>query len=122
MQRSPRQTTYLVVAALFGAAPLGYGLLRLLGPRHDYAGLWMALVASAFAAGVLAASIGRRRSRRAVLTQSLVILVISTLVAGPTAFISGATAAAGVWAVAFVMGLCLAASSFFIALSREKAG
>ena len=121
MQRSPRRMIYLIAAVLFGLAPLCYGLLRELGPRHNPDGLWMALVASAFAAGVLAASIGRRRSRRAVFTQSLGILVICTLVAAPTAFISGATAAAGVWAVSFVMALCLAASSVFIAFVRENA-
>lgn len=119
MQRSPRWMMYLIVAVLFGAAPLCYGLLRELGPRHNSDGLWMALVASVFAAGVLAASIGRRRSRRAVFTQSLGILVICTLVAGPTGFIAGATAGPGVWAVSFVMALCLAASSVFIGLARE---
>ncbi len=121
MQQSPSRMKYLIAAVLFAVAPLCYGLLRELGPRHISDGLWMALVASAFAAGVLASSIGRRRSRRAVFTQSLVILVICTLVAGPTGFISGATAAAGVWAVSFVMALCLAASSVLIAFAREYA-
>ncbi len=110
---------YLIAAVLFGVAPLCYGLLRELGPRHTSDGLWMALVASVFAAGVLASLIGRRRSRHAAFTQSLGILVICTLVAGATGIIAGVTAGAGVWAVSFVMALCLAASSVFTTLSRE---
>jgi Na+/H+-dicarboxylate symporter len=121
MQRSPRQTMYLLAAVLLGVAPLGFGLLRVLGPRHDYTGLWMALAASIFAAGVLAASIGRRRSRHAVFIQAVVILVVSTLLAGGIGFALGATAGPGVWMVAFVLALCLAASSVFIAFSREAA-
>ncbi len=119
MQRSPTRMMYLIAAVLFGVAPLCYGLLRELGPRHTSDGLWMALVASVFAAGVLASLIGRRRSRHAAFTQSLGILVICTLVAGATGFLAGATAGAGVWAVSFVMALCLAASSVFITLARE---
>ncbi len=118
MNQSPRRGIYLAAAVLLGVAPVVYGLLRLLSFRHDYRGLWMALAASVFATGVLAASIGRRRSRHAALTQSLIILVISTLVAGVAGFISGATAAAGIWAVAFVMGACVAASSLLIGLAR----
>ncbi|MEO7366753.1 MAG: hypothetical protein ABIZ36_02275 [Gemmatimonadaceae bacterium] len=110
---------YLIAAVLFSVAPLCFGLLRELGPRHTSDGLWMAIVASVFAAGVLASLIGRRRTRRAAVSQSLGILVICTLAAGATGFIAGATAGAGIWAVSFVMALCLAASSIFIALARE---
>ena len=112
---------YLLAAVLLGVAPLVFGLLRALGSRHDYTGLWMALAASVFAAGVLAASIGRRRSRHAVFIQAGVILVVSTLLAGEIGYALGATSGPGVWAVSFVLGLCLAASSIFIALSREAA-
>jgi len=121
MNRSALQKTYLVVAVLFGIAPLAYGLMRLVS-RGVHDGLWMALAASVFAAGVLASSIGRRRSRRAALIQSFVILVVSTVVAVPTAYIAGATAGPGIWAVAIVMGLCLAASSLFIAFGRNSPG
>jgi hypothetical protein len=119
MKRSPRQKTYLTAALLFGVAPLAYGFLRV-ASRGVNDGLWMALAASVFAAGVLASSIGRRRSRRAVFIQSFVILVISTIVAVPAAYVAGATAAFGIWAVAFVMALCLAASSVFLAFGRER--
>jgi uncharacterized membrane protein YoaK (UPF0700 family) len=121
MKRSPRKKLYLIAALLFGVAPLAYGLLRVVG-RGVNDGLWMAVAASVFAAGVLASSIGRRRSRRAVLIQSLVILLVSTVVAVPAAYVAGATAAPGVWAVSIVMGLCLAASNLFIAFARESTG
>jgi uncharacterized membrane protein YoaK (UPF0700 family) len=119
MNRSPRQKLYLVAALLLGVAPVAYGLLRVVG-RGVNDGLWMALAASVFAAGVLASSIGRRRSRRAVLIQSLVILVVSTAVAIPAGFVAGATSGPAIGAVAFVMGLCLAASSFFLASARAR--
>lgn len=121
MKRSPRQTTYLVAAVLLGVAPSGFGLLRATSARQDYTGLWMALAASVFTAGVLASAIGRRRSRHAVFIQAAVILVISTLLAGGIGFALGATSGPGVWAVSFVLGMCLAASSVLIALSREAA-
>ncbi|MEP7380857.1 MAG: hypothetical protein ABI910_04180 [Gemmatimonadota bacterium] len=83
--------------------------------------LWMAVVASLFSGGVLAAAIGRRRARRAVFGQSGGIFVVATLLAGLTAFANGATVDAGVWAMSVVMGLCLAASSALIALARPSA-
>jgi FtsH-binding integral membrane protein len=119
MNRSPRQKTYLTAAVLLGVAPLAYGLLRVVS-RNVNDGLWMALAATVFAAGVLASSIGRRRSRRAVFIQSFVILVISTVVAVPAAYVAGATSGPAIWAVAIVMALCLAASSVFIAFGRER--
>jgi peptidoglycan/LPS O-acetylase OafA/YrhL len=121
MNRSPRQKTFLIAALLLGVAPVAYGLMRVV-TRGVNDGFWMALAASVFAAGVLASSIGRRRSRRAVFIQSFVILVISTVVAVPAAFVAGATSAPGIWAVAIVMGLCLAASSVFLAFARESPG
>lgn len=84
--------------------------------------LWMALAASLFAAGVMAASIGRRRSRHALMTQSTVILIVATLLAGGTGYLLGATRGPGVWLVAIVFGMCLAASSAVAAFSRPEAG
>jgi len=122
MNRSPRQSLSLLAAVVLGAAPLGFGLFRALSTGDDFRMVWMALAASIFAGGVLAASIGRRRSRHAVFIQALIILVVSTLLAGGTGFLLGATTGPGVWMVAVVLGSCLAASSTFVAFSRPDAG
>ncbi|MBA2707121.1 MAG: hypothetical protein H0U59_04885 [Gemmatimonadaceae bacterium] len=122
MKRSPRQSLSLLAAVLLGAAPLGFGLFRAWSTGDDLRMVWMALAATIFAAGVLAASIGRRRSRHAVFIQSIVILVVSTLLAGTIGFLLGATAGPGVWMVAMVLGSCLASSSAFVAFSRPDTG
>ena len=122
MKRSPGQRLSRLAAALFGAAPLGFGLLLAGSTGHDHRIVWMALASSLFEAGVLAAAIGRRRSRHAVLIQSAVILVVATLLAGGSAFLLGATAGPGVWAVAIAFGFCLAAASVLEALSRPSTG
>ena len=80
--------------------------------------LWMALAASIFTAGVLASSIGRRRTRKAAYSQAFVILVISTLVAAGTGYMLGATAGPGIWMVGFVFGALLAASNYLLWSSR----
>jgi hypothetical protein len=108
-------------AVLFGVAPFGFGLFRVWSTGTDYQTLWMAGVASVFAAGVLAAAIGRRRSRKAVFVQSMVIVVVATLLAAGTDFLLGATTGPGVWMVATVFGVCLAVSSVFVAFSRPSA-
>ena len=46
------------------------------------------------------------------------ILFVATMFAGAAAFLIGATSGAGVWMVAFVVGLCWMASSLFAALSH----
>lgn len=121
MNRSPRRRIILVAAVLFGIAPLGFGLLRLMMTGSDSRMFWMAAAASMFPAGVLATAIGRRRSRREVAVQSSVILVLSTILAGGTGYLLGATSGPGVWMVAGVFGLSLAASSVLVAVARPDA-
>ncbi len=121
MTRTPSQRISLAAAVLIGAAPLAFGFFRAWRTGSDYRMLWMALIASIFAFGVLAASIGKRRSRHAVMVQAIVILIAGTLLAGATASFLGATSAPGVWAVSLVFSICLAASSVFVALARAGA-
>lgn len=118
MKRSPTQKLSLLAAALSGAAPLGFGLFRAWRTGSDVRILWMALASSIFAAGVLAAATGRRRTRHAVRIQAAVILVVATLLAGGTGFALGATTGPGVWAVGAVLGFCLAAASVLVEVSR----
>lgn len=122
MKRSLTQQMYLLAAALLGAAPVAFGLVRIATTGYDRRMLWMALVASVFTAGVAAAALGRRRRRRAVFRQAVVILCVSTLLSGVMGFLLGATAGPGVWAVALVFSICLAASSICVAFSRPHAG
>jgi len=112
----------IVAAILLGAAPTGFGLFRAWQTGSDFRMLWMALAATVFAAGVMAASIGRRHTRHSAYTQAIVILIVSTLTAGGVGFFLGAGARFGLLAVAFVLGTCLATSSVLIALSRSKPG
>lgn len=118
MTRSTQQRMYLVAAVLLGAAPLAFGLVRAFTTRTDLRMVWMALAASIFAFGVLAAAIGRRRTRHAMWVQAIVILIVSALLAGGTGFVLGARAGPGVWAVALVLSICLAASSVMLEFSR----
>ena len=122
MKRSPGERLNLLAAALFGAAPLGFGLFRAVSAGHDLRMVWMALASSLFAGGVLAGAIGRRRSRHTVFVQSVVILVVATLLAGFTGFFLGARVGPGVWAVATVLGCCLAAASALLAFSGPSGG
>ena len=122
MKRSSTQRLSLVAAALFGAAPLGFGLFRAWQTGYDLRMVWMALVASLFAAGVLATAIGRRRTRHAVVVQSTVIFIVATLLAGCTGFLLGATAGLGVWPVAAVLSFCLAAANVLVEFSRPRSG
>ncbi|HZK79118.1 MAG TPA: hypothetical protein VFC35_09425 [Gemmatimonadaceae bacterium] len=119
MTPPPRQRALLLVAVLLGAAPLGFALFQRAQTESDVRMLWMAAVTTIFTAGVLAASIGRRRTRKAAYSQAMVILVVSTLVAGGTAFMLGATSGPGVWPVAFVFSALLSASSFLGWFSRS---
>ena len=105
-----------VLAIAFAAAPFGFGLLRFV-TRADTTGVWMALASGvgALIVRAVAASRGIKGSTMAVLVSTL---VVGTIFAGCTAVLIGATSGAGVWMVAFVMGLCWMASFLFDALSR----
>ncbi len=109
-----------VAAVLLGAAPIAFGLFRRLQTGSDLRMLWMALAATIFTAGVMAASIGRRRTMHSAYNQAMIILIVSALTAGIVGFLLGARAVFGLWAVSFVLGSCLAASSLLFALSRSK--
>ena len=118
--RTPAQHLSLVGAVLFGAAPLGFGLFRYATTGWDLRVLWMALVASIFAASVLASVIGKRRSRRQVLVQSTVIAVVGTLLAVGTGMMSSETSGPGVWMIGAVQGILLGIASELIAFARAR--
>jgi hypothetical protein len=118
MKRTPLQQFGLLAAALCGAAPLAAGLLQSSSAAQDLPLIWMSAAATIFAAGILAAAIGRRRSRRATIFQTTMILVVGTLLALGTARIFVSALGTHVWIAAAVIGLSLAAASILIAVSR----
>ena len=120
VERTTAQRLSFGGAVLFGAAPIGFGLFRFLSTGWDLRLFWMALAASIFAAGVLASVIGKRRSRRQVLVQSLVIVLVGAGLAAGTAKLLGPTEGPGVWMIAAVLGILLGIASELIAFARVK--
>lgn len=116
--RSPVQRLNLLAAVLLGVAPIIFGLLQAGTSGADFGTFWMALAATFFAGGVLAAAIGRRRSRRAVRVQAIVIFMVSTVLAAGAAFVFDAPNA---WVVAVTFGLCLGTASVLFGLARPGA-
>lgn len=120
VERSTAQRLSFAGAVLFGAAPIGFGLYRSMSTGWDLSLFWMALMASIFAAGVLASAIGKRRSRHQVLVQSLVIVLVGAGVAVGTGMLLGPTEGPGVWMVGAVLGIMLGIASEMIAFARVK--
>lgn len=120
MKRSPREQRIYLLSILFAAAPFAFALIRAFQTGYDLRPLWMAL--ASFLGASVVMTIGKARSRKptVVLAFSIVTLAIAALLAGSTAFLLGATASPGVWAVAVVFGLCWAASHVLGTLSRPR--
>jgi hypothetical protein len=114
-----RHRSFYFLAILFRVAPFAFGLLRA-SRADDYRMLWMAI--ASFAGAALVALVARRHGRdpKEILAISVVVLAVSTLLAGLTARLLGATAAAGIWAVALVFGLCWAISYWLAAISHGR--
>ena len=110
-----------VVAIALGVCPFVFGLIRALSGRQDIRILWMAV--AAFLGASLAMAIGKPRSRRllVVLARSVAAFATSTLLAAGTAVQLGATAAPGVFAVSFVLGL-FSTTSYGLALRAAQNG
>ncbi len=120
VERTTSQRLGFAGAVIFVAAPIGFGVYRYLSTGWDLRMFWMALVASVFAAGVLASAIGKRRSRHQVLVQSLIIVLVGAAVAVGTAKLLGPTEGPGVWMVGAVLGILLGIASELIAFARVK--
>jgi hypothetical protein len=114
-----RHRSFYFLAILFRVAPFAFGLIRAT-QANDYRMLWMAVASLAGAA--LVALIARRHGRdsREILAIAAVVFAVSTLLAGLTARLLGATAAAGIWAIAIVFGVCWAISYWLAGISRGR--
>lgn len=110
-----------IIAVVFGASPFLFGLMRALSSRRDMRMLWMAV--AAFLGAGLGMAAGKPRSRKPiiVLARWVAALVTSTLLAAWTAFQLGATAAPGIFAVSFVVGL-FSTTSYGLALWAAQNG
>lgn len=119
-ERTPGQRLSLAGAVLFGAGPIGFGLFRYASTGWDLRMLWMALMATVFAASVLVSAIGKRRSRRQALVQSTVIAVVGALLAVGTGMLISETRGPGVWMIGAVQGLLLGIASELLVFARVK--
>jgi peptidoglycan/LPS O-acetylase OafA/YrhL len=117
-RRTPRQNLAFAGAVLFGSAPLVAGFMRR-AQSEDSTILWMAVIATLFTAGVLAAAIGQRRSKDTAKRQAYLIFAIATLLAVGLGYLLGVTPAAALWTTSAVMGLALAVASILVAYARR---
>ena len=120
MRQSSRQRTLYRLSIVFAAAPFVFALIRAVGSGGDLRMLWMALAALVGTAVIMALGRARRRGPRGIAALSTLALVAATLLAGGTAYRLGATAAAGIWPVAFVLSFCWVASFALGALARPR--
>ena len=104
-----------VLAVLFAMAPLAFGSKRLMD-AHDYRMLAMAV--AAFAGTMIVTAIGRSRGGSGV--SAGVVFFVATVIAACVAYLLGARAAAGVWPVAIVFGLCYTISDILMKRLRGE--
>ena len=98
------------------AVPVGFALIRALKTGTDFRSVWMLAVSLAAAAVITRTW---RLGRSAVLFFGIVLVTCTVLSAG-TAYILGASAAFGVWAVALAFGVCIAAASTLYQLANSE--
>ena len=118
MRRSSREQLLYFLSILFAVAPFVAGFVRARSTGTDLRLLWMALASALGATAVIAVTRARGAQSKSVLALSAAVLVVATVAAGFVGFLLGATAGPGVWMVAVVLGVFLAASCALYALSR----
>jgi len=119
--RSSRQRRLYLVSVVFGVLPILFALIRAFSTKYDLRMLWMAFASFFGVALVMWSGHARQRPRKSVLSLAAIALVAGTVLAALTAMWLGATAPFGIWAVAFVLSLCWAASHALDSLSRQDA-
>ncbi len=102
------------LAVLFAMAPIVFGSVRLVSTGNDYRMLTMAV--ASFVGVAIITVIGQ--SRAGVATSAGAVFFVATVIAACVAYLMGATAAAGIWPVAIVFGICYAASDILRKRSR----
>lgn len=117
MPRSLREQSFGALSVLLAAAPFVAGLIRATN-ASDLRLLWMAL--AAFLGSVLVRWLAGGRGRGPDGSAAVLTFVVAAALAGLTAYLLGARGAVGVWMVAVVLGLFLAASVAVRGLSRPR--
>jgi hypothetical protein len=118
--RSLQQQGMYILSIFFAIAPFALGLIRAFQTGWD---LRILLVAFASLLGALVVRViakTRSRNQNSVLMLSVLTFTLSALFAGLTAYLLGATAAAGVWGVAFVLAFCWTASFVLYSYSLPR--
>ena len=120
MTRSHREQRFHILSILFAMAPIAFALIRAFRSHYDLRMLWMAL--AAFVGATLVMTLGgvRRRGTRGIVVLGIGALIVAMLAAGWIAMRLGATAAAGIWPVSFVLSVCWVASFVLDTLSRPR--
>lgn len=118
MKRSSREQILYFLSILFAIAPFVAGLFRVMSTGTDLRLLWMAVASALGATAVIAIMRARSAQSKSVLALSAAVLIVATIAAGFVGFLLGATAGPGVWMVAVVLGLFLAASYALYTHSR----
>ena len=121
MRRSLRPQTGFLLSILFAVAPVGFATIRAVTTGSDVRMLWMAFASYVGTILVMAMARARGRTRKDALVVALSVLGSATVLAALTAYLLGATAAAGIWPVAFVLAFCCAMSCALGMLSRPQA-
>jgi O-antigen/teichoic acid export membrane protein len=113
------RSALLIVAILFAAAPFAVAVVRVVRTGNDARYFWVALAAFVGAGLVMSIARVRGRSRDAMLRQSVVAFLVSTLSAVAVARLLGARAAFGILAVAIVFAIFFTASQALYTLYRS---
>ena len=95
-----------VLSMLFGLAPIVFGANRCVTTGSDYR--MFAMAVASFVGAMIMVQTGKGRA--GVAASSGAVFFVATVIAACVAYLMGATAAAGIWAVAIVFGLCYAIS------------
>ena len=119
MTNADRRTRLILAAALIGAVPVAFGIIRAVTTGVDVRYLWM--TAAAFLAAFGLTTLGRASITAARASKVWVVAVIAgaTISAAAVGIAQGATAASGIAIVSLAFGLCTGASAVLATRARS---
>ena len=120
IKRSLKEQVAYVLSILFAIATFAFGMIRAFQTGQDFRLLWIATASFLGALVVRVSTKSRSTMPNNIFALSFLTFVVAALLAGATAYLLGATAAAGVWGVAFVLAFCWSASYALYTLSYPQ--